>query len=167
MKLEKIYLDMDGVLSDFNKRYSELFNLDASKVKKKDWSKNWDAFIDQNSFAMLEWHPEGKELYTGVVAYAKQNNISIEILTSAGGDHRIDDIAHQKRKWLVDQKIGHRMNVVPGKRFKKNFADKSTIIIDDTPSVIVQFREAGGNAIHHTGDAKKTLEALLSENYES
>lgn len=165
--IDVIYLDMDGVLTDFDLRYQELFGTPASKVSKKNWPKFWEEFVGGENFSTLDWHTEGKELYAGVVAYAKKNNIPIEILTSAGGEEMINDIAHQKRKWLVDHKIGHRMHVVPGKRFKKNFAHDKALLIDDTPKNIVQFREAGGKAIHHTGDAKKTLEALVSENYEN
>ena len=166
--IEVIYLDMDGVLTDFNKRYLELFKIEPDKVPKKNWTPNWEEFVGGDHFKTLEWHPEGKELYSGVAAYAKDNAIKVHILTSAGGDHMIDSIAWQKRRWLINNKVPHRyLHVVPGKRFKKDFAESTAILIDDTPKNIVQFREASGHAIHHTGNAKQTLEKLVSGNYEN
>ena len=164
--LEIIYLDMDGVLTDFNKRYQELFGVEADDVPKKKWKSNWEEFVGGNNFKTLEWHPEGKELLEGVKAYAKDNAIKIHILTSAGGDHMIDSIAVQKRRWLLDNDIKHRyLHVVPGKKYKKDFAASNAVIIDDMESVIARFRENGGHAIHHLGDAKQSLEALRSGSY--
>lgn len=159
--LEIIYLDMDGVLTDFTKRYIEMFEVEPSKVHKKNWSANWERFVNENNFHTLEWHPEGKELYLGVRAFAKKNAVQVHILTSAGGEDMIESIAYQKRRWLIENQVQHRYShIVPGKRFKKDFAAPNALIIDDTESVIVRFRENGGHAIHHTGDAKATLEAL-------
>ena len=166
--IEIIYLDMDGVLTDFTKRYTELFKTEPEKVPKKKWTPFWEEFVGGEHFKTLDWHPAGKELYAGVYDYAKTNGLRIDILTSAGGDHMIDSIAYQKRRWLVENKVQHRyLHVVPGKRYKKDFAASNAVIIDDMESVIARFRENGGNAIHHTGDAKATLEKLVSGNYES
>ena len=164
--IEIVYLDMDGVLTDFTKRYIELFECEPDKVHKKKWTPNWERFVGENNFQTLDWHPAGKELYLGVKNFAKENNLRIDILTSAGGDHMIDSIALQKRRWLVENKVQHRyLHVVPGKRYKKDFAASNALIIDDMESVIARFRENGGNAIHHIGDAKATLEKLVSGDY--
>lgn len=166
--IETIYLDMDGVLTDFNKRYQELFKTEPDKVHKKNWIPYWEEFVGGDHFKTLDWHPDGKELYAGIAAYAKENRIQVHILTSAGGEDMIDSIAWQKRRWLINNNVPHRyLHVVPGKRFKKDFATPTALLIDDTAKNIVQFREAGGNAIHHTGNAKQTLEKLVSGNYEN
>ena len=164
--LEIIYLDMDGVLADFDKRYRELFGEPPAKTSKKLWQKNWENFISGEHFKTLDWHSNGEKLYRGVSKYASENNIKIEILTSASSEFMIDNIAYQKRRWLLDRNIKHRYaHVVPGKRFKKEFADPTKLIIDDTESVILQFRGNGGHAIHHLGSAEQTLECLMSGTY--
>lgn len=159
--IEVIYLDMDGVLSDFTKRYIELFGIEPDKVPKKNWIPYWEEFVSGENFKTLDWHSGGKELLAGVVSFAKENNIQIHILTSAGGYTMLDSIALQKRRWLLDNNIKHKYcHIVPGKRYKKDFAAPNVLLIDDMEKNVLQFKEYGGNAICHSGDAKATLEEL-------
>ena len=68
MDVTKIYLDMDGVLCSFNKRYEELFNESPSTSRdRKNFSPNWNTFIEGKNFATLDWNPGGQEL----LAYVK------------------------------------------------------------------------------------------------
>jgi len=47
VKISKIYLDMDGVICDFHKRYTELFGtLPERDDKSKTFHKNFDKFIE-------------------------------------------------------------------------------------------------------------------------
>ena len=45
----KVYLDMDGVLCDFNKKYKELYSVMPSQASRdnKMWSGNWHDFIQE------------------------------------------------------------------------------------------------------------------------
>jgi hypothetical protein len=51
--------------------------------------------------------------------------------------------------WLQLHNVTFTPNFVPGKRHKYKFAGPDKIIIDDTQSVIDQWREAGGIGILH------------------
>ena len=64
MRITKIYLDMDGVLSDFNKRYKEIFkqNAASSRERGEKHDDNWNTFVDGKNFETLDWYPGGKEL---------------------------------------------------------------------------------------------------------
>jgi hypothetical protein len=145
--IEKIYLDMDGVLTDFEKRYIELFGAAAYTFAKKPklWNSNWIQFVEEKHFETLDWFPGGKELLSTVI----KTGIPFEILSSSGGEDFYEDIKSQKINWLVENGIDCPINVVPGKRFKRDYATPTSLIIDDTESVIRNFKEAGGNAIHH------------------
>ena len=50
---------------------------------------------------------------------------------------------------------------MPGRRFKKDYANSNSIIIDDTWDVIENFRQNGGLAILHK-NAKETVAILES-----
>ena len=44
--IKKIYLDMDGVLCDFEKKFTEYYGiLSLAKRDRKEWSKDWEDFI--------------------------------------------------------------------------------------------------------------------------
>ena len=46
--ITKIYLDMDGVLCDFEKRYKKLFDeLPEYSRRNKEWSENWTTFVEE------------------------------------------------------------------------------------------------------------------------
>jgi hypothetical protein len=48
---------------------------------------------------------------------------------------------------------------VPGRRHKKDWANPSSVIIDDTPDVITAWNKAGGVGILHK-DVKETIKTL-------
>lgn len=155
-RMEKIYLDMDGVISDFDKRFFELFGHSANEVKgtftKSDL---WEKFVNGGNFETLDWFPGGERL----LEYLREFDVPIEILSSSGGAEYYDLIAEQKTNWLRNNNILFPVNIVPGKRYKKDYANSSHILIDDTERNIVEFIECGGFAIHHR-DATTTMAIL-------
>ena len=145
--MKKIYLDMDGVLCDFDKRFHELFDHPPNEVKGTfTHSTHWKEFVTGDHFATLDWYPGAKEL----LQYLNQFNIPIEILSSSGGEEYYEIIAEQKTRWLRNNGIDFAVNIVPGKRYKRDFADPYHVLIDDTERNIIEFIEAGGFAVLHT-----------------
>jgi hypothetical protein len=88
-------------------------------------------------------------------------DIPTEILSSTSSEKRDVPIREQKIEWLETHKINFPVNLVPGKRHKKNYANPNSLLIDDTEQNISQWREAGGVAIHHE-DVISTLNILKS-----
>lgn len=157
--IKTVYLDMDGVLADFNRRWTEVFNSspDESRVNKR-FDSRWYEFIDTEQFATLDLFPGALDL----VNYLRSNpNITIEILSSGGGENTLSKVEPQKKKWLKNQGFDFKPNIVPYKSKKKFYANPNAILIDDTESVILDFVENNGNAILHT-DAQLTIQSLKS-----
>lgn len=158
MKIEKIYLDMDGVLCSFDGRYREMFGMSPVDARgRKEFRKHWVEFITKASFATLDYHPGAEKLIAYVASIA--NKVQVEMLTSSGGPDYYSEVAQQKIQWLCDHGIPYKANVVPGRRHKAEYATPTAVMIDDTEDVITSFRTAGGIAIHHT-DADLTIETL-------
>ena len=155
-KITKIYLDMDGVIADFNKRYKELYKMEPKEAEnKKEFHKFFSEFIATQQFATLDLMPDAVPLLN----YLSKLNIPTEILSSTSSEKRDADIRAQKLKWLQTHNIGFKVNLVPGKRLKKDFSNANSILIDDTPVNIDQWRREGGVGILHT-DTISTLGIL-------
>jgi len=158
MVVSKLYLDMDGVLCSFEKRYLELFNESpGSSRDRKNFSSNWVKFIEGENFATLDWNPGGQELLAYVRTIPK--NIEIEMLTSSGGMKYHTEVTIQKTQWLCERGIEFKINTVPGRKLKAAYAKSTTILVDDTPDVIDSFGAAGGITILHK-DVNETLSKL-------
>lgn len=158
--IEKIYLDMDGVLCDFQSRYEKLFGeMPAYTREMKDWSENWDAFVQTEQFKTLDWNKGGKTLLKFVI----DTDIDFEILSSSGGKKHHEKVKAQKKYWLETNGILVKANIVPGRGNKSKYANSKTVLIDDTPDVIDAFNAAGGYGILHTEvqDTVKKLKNIL------
>jgi beta-phosphoglucomutase-like phosphatase (HAD superfamily) len=142
--MKNIYLDMDGVIADFDKRYIELFNITTKQSERdKKWVQFFDKFIEEKHFATLDLMPEAVEL----MDYLKSTGIPIIILSSTSSENRDDKIRPQKMEWLKKHKIDFPVILVPGARLKKDYATPDSILIDDTSKNIDDWRREGGIGI--------------------
>ena len=145
-KIECIYLDMDGVIADFVKRYKEMYHMEPRDAeKKRQFDQFFDQFIESNQFATLDLMP-GSMMG---LEFLRKASVPTQILSSTANEKRYDSISKQKMIWLQKHGITFTPNFVPGKRHKWKFATPNSIIIDDTESVIDDWRKAGGIAIWH------------------
>jgi hypothetical protein len=155
----KIYLDIDGVLSDFEQRYVEKFGefpKDLDKRREHFWD-NWKKFVDDKDFETLPLHKDATKLLAAV-KILHDAGIPVEILSSSGGGYSHEVVAHQKRKWLNDHGITYNANIVPGGGHKAKYASPWNILVDDTQNVIDRYRAARGTAIHYTNVDKAIAE---------
>ena len=145
-RISRIFLDMDGVIADFTKRYKELYNMEPREAEKhKQFDKLFTEFIATGQFATLD-------LMDGAmdgIEFLRKAPVPTQILSSTANEARYDAISRQKKIWLNTHNITFTPNFVPGKRHKWKFATPDSIIIDDTESVISDWNKAGGIGIHH------------------
>jgi hypothetical protein len=152
-KITKVYLDMDGVIADFDKQYKELYRMSPKEADdKKEFYKLFDNFIETGQFAKLDMTQDAKIL----LQFLDSTGIPVEILSSTASEKRHDAIAPQKTEWLREHGIHYPINLVPGKRLKRQYAKPDHLLIDDTSQNIDQWREDGGIGILHT-DALTTI----------
>jgi 5'-nucleotidase len=152
----KIYLDMDGVIADFDRHYRELYKMSPKEADdKKAFYKLFDHFIATEQFAKLPMMQNAKLL----LEFLNGTGVPVEILSSTASEKRHDAIAPQKTEWLLKHGIHYPINFVPGKRLKRTFAKPEHLLIDDTSVNIDQWRENGGIGILHK-DALTTIDTL-------
>jgi len=95
-----LYLDMDGVIADFNKEYMKL---DPNKTDRKRFR---SAVIEDKIFEKLDFMPDAAELLNHV---SRLNGINIEILTSMGTHvhSKVEKAAYATpTSILIDDSIG-------------------------------------------------------------
>jgi hypothetical protein len=156
MKIETLYIDMDGVIADFSKRYKEKFRVTPEETRSnKQFGGFFKKFIDDAEFSTLDLMPDANEL----LHFLHELDVHKEILSSTARPENHGMIAPQKQMWLLKHNIHYKANFVPGKSLKYKYATPNSIIIDDTKSVIDDWNKAGGIGILHT-DAKSTIEIL-------
>lgn len=149
-----LYLDMDGVLADFNKEYVKL------DPEKQDRQRFRQAVMEYRIFEKLDYMPDAKELLNHV---SKLHDVRVEILTSMG-THDVaqgNQAMFQKMTWLQVRNIPYLANFVRNKQEKSKYATPTSILIDDSVGCVSPFIAAGGHGILHV-NASESISMLDS-----
>lgn len=152
----KIYLDMDGVIADFNKAYTKF------DPKKEDRKKFREAVMDYKIFEDLDLMPDAHQLLNHV---KKLKDVEIEMLTSMGTHDPFqgEEAKRQKIVWLARHGIDYKPNFVRTKTEKANYAKHNSILIDDSVGCVAPFIRAGGQGILHVSasDSIALLDSIV------
>ena len=158
-----IYLDMDGVLADFNRGVAEFCNMEAPDQNEKHDPKlddiMWERIRKTDHFYdRLELLPGAKEMFDAIYAKYKSR---CEILTGVPKPERgILTAGQDKTEWtrrLLSSKV--KVNIVLRKEKIQRCTGPDAVLIDDYAKNIREWQAAGGTAILHTS-AENTLRQL-------
>lgn len=144
-----LYLDMDGVVADFNKAY--LSQWDWGDGYKFDRERFYKSVVEKHIFSDLEWMPNGIAFISGIREIEKEFGLHIEMLTSTGSKRTLvkTHASSQKTQWLIDMGLMWKPNFVTSKPEKAQYATPMSILIDDSEGCIKPFIAAGGFGILH------------------
>lgn len=172
----KIYCDMDGVLTDFDRRFEHFTGMtpDAytEKYGRSSFWKLIDKKVGDKFWSGMEWMPGGKKLWDFISPY------NPTILTSPSYDKSSED---GKKVWCKE-KLGLSEDrvIFAGKKpridkfsnekkmdAKYNYASKDAILIDDSPENIDPFNQKGGiGIICKDGNVDQIIKELQELGYE-
>ena len=162
--MAKIYLDMDGVLANFDKGVKDLCHMNpASQNPEKDKKKDdemWDRIREVGRFYdKLEPMPGAEEMFRRI--WAKYGKNGCEILTGVPKPKRnIPTAGDDKISWmkrLFSEEI--TVNIVY-REDKPNYCKgKDCVLIDDLEGNIRDWEAMGGTGIRHK-NAEETLKEL-------
>lgn len=155
MIIKEVYIDLDSVLCNFNSRFESLFGekslmdypVVSNNAKKKRFKQEFKDFVANRNFATLDPMPD---FYLAVPFINKiSRKIPTYILSSTATEEYYREISLQKKEWLKMYDIHITPIFVPGKILKQVYSAPGKILIDDTLSNIVQWRNRGGIGILH------------------
>lgn len=160
--MKKIFVDMDGVLANFDAHFERLYGV----LPKDGFNKTrWEDFCKSEQFKLLNPFPGAFTLVDFLEDIEKLPGVSVMILGSTGGYEYHGTVQEQKQKlsWLEKHKIDFPAIFVPGKRFKRFHATSSSMLIDDHPENVNEFITYGGHAHRYTtpGLAIRDIEDFL------
>ena len=163
MEIKKIYLDMDGVLADFEngvRRFCGMEPLMQEKEGQNDAEDiMWEKIRDTEHFYdRLELLPGAAQMFMLLHEAYKDR---LEILTGIPRPRRgIKGADEDKRKWvrrMLSEDI--LVNVVFRAQKQEFCTGSDSILIDDLKINIQEWEEAGGTGIWHTS-GEETLRIL-------
>ena len=147
----KIYVDMDGVLVDFDGGYEKLTGMTTREADEKGPEFFWKPISKAGAkwWITLNWMPDGKQLWDYVKKYNPE-------LLSAPSREEASKMG--KRIWVKRELPGAKL-ILRSADKKQEFASPTSILIDDREKNIEQWEAAGGIGILHT-DAASTIKKL-------
>ena len=153
-----LYVDMDGVLTDFKKRFMKYSTLTPEEYRDQyDNDRFWDLIkkVGVGYWAGMDWMPDGKRLWS----FVKHLNPIILSAPSREEESRIG-----KHLW-IKRHIPGTKTILTFAHNKKNHAGENHILIDDRAKNIEEWESQGGIGILHT-DAFSTIAKLKEIGYE-
>lgn len=154
-----MFLDMDGVLVDFDGYFVRNFGVSYNSLHKADAWKHVEAI--PNFFRKLPPLPNAKILFNEINK-AVGNKAHLEILTAKPRrTGHLVTCAMDKEFWIrrhIDKEIF--INCVDGWNNKRHFCQPNDILIDDSQRNCDDWNDAGGLAILYQNDK---IESVLKE----
>lgn len=149
----KIYVDLDGVLVDFERGAKEILGSNWKEISKNE-TEFWRLISPpnhKNFFGGLEWMSDGHILWNFIKKYHPT------ILTGVGNAW-----AHpQKRQWVQHELGANQPLIITRSSKKYEHAKSNHILIDDRADIIRRWKQHGGVGIRHKS-AEQTITQLQS-----
>lgn len=158
----KLYLDMDGVIVDWDGQFKKISNGVSANDYEKLHGASGRFEMSQNAspdfYATMQWMSDGKKLYNFVKQY--DSEILSHAETSGGNDTRV---VEGKKMWLKNNNVDMKANLVPHREDKAKYANNNAILIDDREDNIKEFIDAGGIGVLHknTEDTIQQLKKIM------
>lgn len=158
--MSTIYLDMDGVVADFDVKAKEIIGYSHPPYTRypiEDWRKilNYPRF-----YRDLPLCVGAKDLVTAVLHMAHQKDMDVKFLSALPKDNDFPWAVYDKVSWAQQYFPTIPVWLGPYSNDKQLRSKPGEVLIDDRKSNIEQWSAKGGFAILHSGDVDATIKLL-------
>ena len=148
-----LFLDMDGVVADFEQAFTDLSKKDITKISNME-KYYWFVIINKlgpDFWSELKPMPYAHLLWNAFKQYKPT-------FLTAALRNGYDSSVEGKTKW-IQQHFGYdKIIVVRGAKEKWKYCRPGDILVDDMPKNIQEWNEAGGiGFLYHPKDTKKII----------
>lgn len=149
----QVFVDLDGVLSDFDGHYKSCFGIkpDKSKADPPDF---WDKIRDHGSFFRT-----ASPMFDALYLWEGVKLLHSNPIILTGMPSSIKDVEKQKREWVKEYIDPNAQVICCFSKNKRNYAKIGDILIDDWDKYKHLWEEIGGIFILHKS-AKQSLKEL-------
>ena len=141
----KIFCDLDGVLTDFDGRFIELFGKHPKEfINVYGYSSFWASLTSRakDFWCGIQWKSDGKELWQYISPY---NPIILSSVPTS-----MAKIATQCKEQWIKKELGLDIQYhITTRKEKQNFSANDHILIDDMKKNIEEWTQRGGVGILH------------------
>jgi len=137
----KIYVDMDGVLSDFLSAFKKIDGRTTTEVEKEGDEAFWEHVKKGGLefWSNMPWMQGSKKMWS----YIKDKDVAI--LSSPA--RRLPNSPKGKAIWVKRELGSNTKLILKRSKDKKEYANKNSILIDDLQKNITAWNAAGGIGI--------------------
>lgn len=144
---------MDGVICDFDELYYSTYGVNCRDDTNKN---NWYEFVKHNGFYNLPPFKGFSTLIDTLYSY----DVNVVILSCISDKSNNKQVRNQKIDWLDEYNLGHLPAIFTETKLQKSqFANPSSLLIDDSEACVTPFKKRGGYGILHVS-AKQTVKEL-------
>jgi 5'(3')-deoxyribonucleotidase len=171
VKKPTLYLDMDGVLADFNVAAQEILQASNAEMQQAEatgrWSDHeWRKLVEQQNFYLnLPKMPLADEMVDLALRFRDNLDYDVKILTAIPSGNDMPEAFHDKIDWINRHygTYGFRVHFGPYSHDKSRHCQSSDdILVDDRASNCAEWQAAGGTAIQVTENYRQAVIELES-----
>jgi len=153
MTIRQLFLDLDGVLGDFDQHYENLFGIRPNQDLYEP-SDLWEQIRKHGNFYRTQpLMSDARELWDGVRA------MKLVPIILTGIPDNIPNVKEQKQQWVAEHFGPTALIICCRSVNKKLYGKPGDVLVDDRLKYAHHWTKMGGVFVHHTS-ASDTLRRL-------